>query len=503
MRYLLTLIYIVFCIPAFAQEEDEYEEEPNPVGDFSKSVRGIGISANGDSLFGTHIDVSPFQIVNYKITGGDSLIYLYLKKPVKGGYESDEHIVCYNLRLHKKVWTRTFPFKISFSTSIINSVIVINERDETVAYDAYSGERLRGRMDKVIFASEKHQLFLTEEGHALDATTLKTLWRVKWHRDYGLFLKYKPGSDMLLVEAKGLMGINLKTGEYWYHSVSTGVANTGANIAAAAAATAESMISGMPALYPSPEKTHGMQSGITLMGDDYVYAGRNEIFCVSERGIELWRKKLPDEMTGKSYIWTDKEHVYLLNSGIAFMYFRPVAVARPYIARYNKLSGDMEYSKPIDVGEYTKALAVSENEVAILNGNVFSIINTVNGMVTKSANIVGLEGDVEINSKAVVYTRKGEAFGNLQSGWLLIDGKRKTIRLNKDLEVVDSQGHDYYLKVAGGGDYELLFGAKNVVFLKDNKIVAEVRKYADPRSVQGKNCLAVLKRGLLLYTLPE
>ncbi len=502
MRYLITLIYIIFCMPAFAQE-DEYEVEPNPVGDFSKSIRGIGISANGDSLFGAHIDVSPFQIVNYKLTSGDSLVYLYLKKPVKGGYESDEHVVCYNLKLHKKVWTRTFPFKISFSTFIINNVIVINERDETVAYDVYTGERLRGRMDKVILASEKHQLFLTEKGHALDAVSLKTLWRVKWDRDYGLSLKYKPGSDMLLVEAKGLMGINLKTGEYWYNSASTGVANIGANIAATAATTAEAMISGIPTVYPSPEKTHGMQSDITFMGEDYVYAGRKEIFCVSAGGIELWRKELPDEMTGKSYIWTDKEHVYLLNSGVAFMYFRPVEVAKPYIACYNRLSGDMEYSKPIDVGEYTKALTVCENEVAILNGNVFSIINAVNGTVTKSANIVGLEGDVEINSKAVVYSRRGEDFGNLQSGWLLIDEKRKVVKLNNDLEVADSHAHDYYLKVAGGGDYELLFGAKSVVFLKGDKVVAEIRKYADPRSVQGNNCLAVLKRGLLLYTLPE
>lgn len=213
-----------------------------------------------------------------------------------------------------------------------------------------------------------------------------TAWERKISREYGWNDMIYINDTNVLIVSDGLHLLNLKTGKGWDYTTATGNKNYPGNNIREINSTVPGIFIPPYGLSVSEQQIHGLVSNVIIQDSKIYIASTENISCLNENGEKIWSTNLPQELTGKSWIFIQNQQIYMINSGYAYSKWTPVKYGTPDVAAYNINSGKKEY---LELQESTPILdyLVKENSLYLLSENKITQINLANGSLIKKTTL--------------------------------------------------------------------------------------------------------------------
>lgn len=171
-------------------------------------------------------------------------------------------------------------------------------------------------------------------------TTGEKVWEREIPHEFGWTDSEMLNDSTLLVASDGLHTINLFTGLGWDYEASTGAKNYSEMLATNALGVVMGALTGVAVYNPNAQKVTWMVSNV-LLCDSLIYqANRKTVACLRYNGEVVWETPLPSKLTAYSQIFPVDDKLYLLNYGYAYLGQKRVNAGRPYLACFNRATGE-------------------------------------------------------------------------------------------------------------------------------------------------------------------
>lgn len=498
---IVLLLSVVYCCNTLLAQPPSF---------FTKSYRNIGVLPSGDSVTALCLDVKPYVISGYRYDEKKDFIYLDLKLlSGNGNRVKKDQYICYDIAAEQLIWERSFNSK-GKHPFFGDSTVAWNEPMELVIYKPLVPGSLKEVAGwNIVYHNIDNHVFITYDGTAIDDRTSEVIWTTKIKARYGWQDIYTTTTDSLIILAEGLKGVDLKTGESWYHELKTGADRYGAMIATNAVGVTALMFGGVGVFSTGPDRIAGMSSGIVVDKGYYYVAGAEEVIRVSSSGNLEWRSLLPQKRTGSSEVWIDDTRVYVLNKGFVIKNDAYTPAAKPYIAAYNKSDGSLIYSKELDEGKIVLSSIVQGSRAYIIITNKIQAIDLENGNIvnTKVRKDELLQYKQFIQKDNIVFLDDKDGVWpyahKFDEDELLIADTESNEYIRLDQELQESgtlRSSDYLIKTEHDG-YTLYYGDDAVLVESGHTIVAKLKPIAAPARKDGKIFMAVSSEAIYFYSI--
>ncbi len=304
-------------------------------------------------IFGERIDQSYIDAANGFLT-------VQLRGLSKNGkwLKGTGDVVQYDLEKQTVLWSK----KITYQTGNIqhfSSNIIENVANKSYYIDTKTGKdrwEVKNNIffvdtsDKIGIGYKSKGLSISNELEGIDLADGKVLWKRKVNREYGWNdMLYTNDSTMIAVTG-GLHSINVKTGEGWDYETVTGKNDYTSTIATNAVAIGLGLLTGNVMLSTGHDVVRDLVSNTIIDSSNIYFASKEQLASLDKiSGQLLWKTLLPPDLTSKSTIFVEKNVIYMINEGRAFIGNRQINFGKPYVAAFEKDSGKQLFLSFLDL----------------------------------------------------------------------------------------------------------------------------------------------------------
>lgn len=320
---------------------------------------------------------------------------------------------------------------------------------------------------------------LSKDVSCIDLITGKVLWEREIDNRYNWNGIEAIDDTTIIIKSSGLHYVNLKTGKGWDYIANTGVNNYAKTVGVNAAGVALGLLTGTFVLNTGPDLVSNLVSNLANDSLHLYFASKDYLTCLSYNGNIKWKVALPKE-TSQSNIFYDSTKVYLINEGLAQYNGRECNYGKPYIAAFDKATGQQHYLSIFDFKKNPLLNFVIGDSIDLL----FS------GRLVRFSLKTGKYNDAKYNYQQVgnfkylvdmfdTFVTTNSTFQNLHSldsGALYIASDiGKVVKLKSNLQFDKTIEFDkLYTSKAKFNKYQFLYNNEKVIVINDlNHKIAE------------------------------
>lgn len=287
-----------------------------------------------------------------------------------------------------------------------------------------------------------------------------------------------------MIVAAGLHSLNLQDGSGWDYNCITGKMDY---TEAAVTTAVIGILAGSYMLATGNNLVRDIVSNVIVDGNDLYFASKEKIIRVQKTGEVIWEYPLINDMSSKSSIFLINDRVYMVNYGSAFKGDRQIIFGKPFIASFNKETGEREFFTTINVKrDPIKGFYITNDTMLLLFNERISLYSMKTG---------GLIFENSINTKESGYLNSfiGDNFyikDSLLTRLNYIDtmkifvytDKGKTLSINKDLSIAGEIDSDkLYYQYIHYKNYKFISNTDNTIVLDENdNVIAEFKLAGEP-----------------------
>ena len=406
-------------------------------------------------------------------------------------------IIFYDLSNEKVNWSK----KISYQKNTINqsgSTIILTDigKDKSYLLGAENGKSLWeiNRYINIIdtianigigyeFEAIKryNDVFMLEW---IDLKTGKTLWKKEFNKEYGVNEIFKLNDYVWMIVADGLHTLNVHSGNFWSYNAVTGKKKYGRMIAANAAGIALGLFSGTYLLTAGHDLVRNVASNVCSDNTGIYFASKEKIARINEdNGTIIWSCPLQEDLTSKSFLFTDNNHVFMVNCGYAFMGNRLIDYGTPFFAAYDKETGEQIFFSTINITKNPILnFKIKDNNLLLLFKDRFMKYSLSDGAKIIEKTIDNNEfGELRGFVGNSVYIDIGNSylanliFSDVSKNFIFTTNNRVLIFDDELNYVGDIRAEQLYIARLRIGDYLLVMqNNKTFILDTDNKKVMEI-----------------------------
>ena len=403
------------------------------------------------------------------------------------------NIVQYDIGKNNVLWTKKIVYS-SSNLQQLSNTLIYTTGNKSYCLDNISGNELWEVKNNIYFVDQNANIGIgykfkssTTSSNELEGIDLKSgsvVWKRDVNREYGWNNVVYPNDSTIIVVAAGLHSINIKTGKGWDYNSITGKKDYTGTVAANALGVGLALLTGTLVTSTGHNVVRDLVSNI-LMDSTYIYFSSKEQLAKinKETGDITWTSMFPKDLSSKSSIFMNDSLVFKVNNGFAFMGNRQLDFGKPFIAAFDRQSGEQKYLSVINEKDDPildfKAL---DNDLYLIFKNRMAKYSQESGHLIIAKEFQNADfGELQyfIGNKVLIKNQKDDFVNLSQSDTtkvFVFTTKGQTLSIDTDLNVLDTIAYEnlniYYLRTE---DYKFVSKDNHTLIINnEGKKVAEI-----------------------------
>jgi len=470
-KFLLTIILTFAGWTGFAQSDTNIISGERSIGKNSLTQKDIVARefVFPERIYDTYIDTL-HHCVTVQLRGMET------DKKKRSWFHNSGTVMLYDFSNNRIKWSKPINY-VTGDISQYDNVIVQTDGEKSYCLNYETGNDLWEVKNAISYVEpdlhvgigyKKTGAFRDTPSNTLegiDLTTGSVLWKRELNREYGWNGIFHSTDSTLIIVAAGLHEVNINTGKGWDYTTVTGDEDYTASAAGAAVGTvagvALGVLTGMfviPIGYGS-DLVRDVASNVWADSLNFYFASRERLACLGHDGEVKWMNFLPNDMTSKSYIFIKDGVLYMINRGFAYMGARKLGYGTPFIAKFNRKTGERFYlSKVGERKEQMNGFDIEEDTLFVLFKDRISKYSLYNGsLIAEQTFDVKTYGGLNGFVGSQVYIKTDSAYQNMllsdTTRCYVTTGNGKILTLDDKLNVVGQTDFDqlyiHYLNYHG------------------------------------------------------
>ena len=334
---------------------------------------------NNSEIKGTEY-IFPNRIHEAFLDAASGFLTVQLRGVSKGDkwLNNTGHILQYDLNEQKLMWSK----KIAYQTSRLQqfeNVMIYTVGNKSSYLDIHTGKELWQTKNNIYHIDPFNRIGIGYKSHiggykskneleGIDLDNGDVLWKIDLNREYGWNDTFYDNDSTLIVVAAGLHSINVINGDGWDYEAITGRKDYSGTVAANVVGVALGLLTGTFVVTTGYDLVHGLVSNV-LVDDLYFYFSTKEelVKIDKQTGEIIWEQAFPKDLTSKSSIFENNNKIFMINEGIAFMGNQQIDFGKPFIAAFDRETGEQAFLSTIEgKREPIRSFLLMENEILLM-----------------------------------------------------------------------------------------------------------------------------------------
>ncbi|MDK2842903.1 MAG: hypothetical protein PWQ17_2409 [Anaerophaga sp.] len=403
------------------------------------------------------------------------------------------NILQYDLNNKNILWSK----KIAYQTSNLqqfSNTMIFTVANKSNCLDIRTGNEIWEVKNNIYYVDPgnnigigyrfKNSTGYSNELEGIDLKNGNVIWKRDLNREYGWNDIFYTNDSTMIVVAAGLHSININSGKGWDYNTITGEKDYTGTAAANAVGVAAGLLTGTFVMSTGHNLIRDVVSN-SLVDSLYIYfASKEQLSKIDKQTGEIaWKYTFPNDLASKSTIFMNDSAIFMINKGCAFMGYRQVDFGKPFIAAFNRKTGEQKYLTLINVKkDPILAFKILQDEVYLVFKNRIAkySIKTGSQIIEKEFSQDNYGDLKHFVGNQVYVTNENDHLESLTqsdtSKVFVFTDQGKILSVDSQLNVTDTIDYEdlsiYYLRIA-----DLKFIAKdNQTLIIDNygKRIAEI-----------------------------
>jgi hypothetical protein len=271
------------------------------------------------------------------------------------------NMVQYDLKTKRVLWSKMMAYQMSTVQQFSNTMIY-TVGNKSSCLNVNTGNELWEVKNNLYLVDPNKKIgigykFKGSTGYSndlegLDLTNGDVIWNRELNREYGWNDVFYTNDSTIIVVAAGLHAINLKTGMGWdYHTI-TGKKDYTEATALNAVGLAAGLLTGNFVMSTGHNLVRDLVSNSIINPTSIYFASREQLVKLNKQSGEIeWCAKFPSGLASKSTIFMNDSILFMVNKGMAFMGNRQLHFGKPFLAAFNKRTGEKVFFSLINAKE--------------------------------------------------------------------------------------------------------------------------------------------------------
>jgi len=320
-------------------------------GDTAKMIKGLEY-------------VFPGDITNVMIDTSDMSALVFMKQASGTKKQNPYTLEYYDLNDQKVRWTKE---TYSYDGVILQNNIIVQGYNKIYALSKQTGSIVWQREGSYYFKNDAYNVGFYGSLNAINLETGQDSWTHKINNKYG-WIQQEFSDSILYAAVDGLHGINIINGKGWDINMPTGkkdvvkafVINFGLTILYTFAATFGGGIYG--ANFVRADLYNGMSSEMLFNNEQIFFSAKENLICVDAKsGKMVWQTRLPLKKTASTKLIDDGQNIIVVNKGYCFKNGLKIKYGYPYIAKYDKTTGQQIFLNVVGDNNQIEDVAVTSS----------------------------------------------------------------------------------------------------------------------------------------------
>lgn len=339
MRYFLLVITFLLAVNLSAKKNEQ----------ILTSQRTLGKNVDGTEILGTEY-LFPERIHEAFLNQDAGLLTLQLRKLKKDGktFDNGGRIFQYDILNDTLLWTRKISY-VNENLRQFDETLIMGFPQKTQRLHPRTGKKMWEIKSNIYFIDEEHNIGVgydvvnretANQLLGIDLRRGETKWARRLKRDYAWSDVFHLSDSTLMVCAEGLYSVNIRNGNGWDYKAKTGRNDYKNTAIANGIGIGLGLLTGTFIISYGSEKIGEISSNVLVDGDDIYYASKEQIVKLNKHSGEMeWRQPLLSNHASKSYLFSNDNSVFMVNTGVAYKGGRWVDEGKAYIASFDKYTG--------------------------------------------------------------------------------------------------------------------------------------------------------------------
>lgn len=356
-RTILLILCVFTLLNLFAQSKTE------------EIIIGNNLLSGKDILAIKH--TFPEEIYKYYFNPASNHVTLQLKrKKLNRTHNNAGIMMLYDLKNKHTKWSKNIN---SQGDSYIQfNDIIVNSKKNGFALDYQTGEKKWKVKNNIYYANTKYNIGIGYHFsknnllQGIDLNNGNVIWEREINQEYGWNDFTFLNDSTALISAAGLHSIDIQNGDGWDLDAVTGKKDyKAANIANAAGILA-GILTGTFILNDGHDLIHCLTSNTFIEKQNIYFADIESLICIDIEGNIKWENIFDEGLTSKSHLFTRKDTLFMVNLGYVYKDARKIDYGIPFIAAFDKETGDIFYYKEIAKKKDAIVEVLTEDNSAIV-----------------------------------------------------------------------------------------------------------------------------------------
>ncbi len=408
------------------------------------------------------------------------------------------NILQYDLLNNTLLWSKKIMYQVS-SLQQFSNTMIFTRANKSYCLDIRTGEELWEVKNNIYHVDPMDNIgigyrFKTATGYTnqlegIDLSTGNVLWEKELNREYGWNQVFYTNDSTLMVVAAGLHALNIFSGQGWDYNTITGKKDYTTTVAANAAGVALGLLTGTFVTSTGHDLVREVVSNVLVDSAFLYFSSKEQLAKIDKQNGELlWKYPFPKDVPSKSAIFMNDSALFMINKGYAFMGNRTLDFGKPFIAAFDKLSGQQVYFSFIDEtgGPILGFKLINQQLFLVFKNKIAQYSQATGDRIREKAFPDQDFGDFRyfVGDQAFITNPTGDLVNLNQSDTtklFVYTTQGKTLALDHELNVSDTIDYEdlsiYYLRTK---DFKFIEKDKHTLIVdNEGKSVAEVEVTSD------------------------
>jgi len=411
------------------------------------------------------------------------------------------NIIQYDLNNNNFLWSKKIAYQKSYLQQFSNTMIYTTGNKSNFL-DIYTGKELWTVKNNILFVDPIDKIGIgykyknsDDDIQGVDLNNGNVIWTREIDRDYGWNNVFYINDSTMIVVAAGLHAINIHNGDGWDYNTITGEKDYSGTNAANAVGAVLGVFTGTFVLSTGYNLVRDVVSN-ALVDSSYIYlASKTQLAKLDkETGYIIWKYLLPENLTSKSSIFMNDSTVFMINKGFAFMGSRQLNFGTPFIAAFDRQTGEQKYFSEMPVKkDPILDFEILDNEIYIVFKNRIAKYSKETGNLTAEKEFPkDSYGELKyfLGDQIFVPDQNGDLISLSQSdsGKVFVyTNQENTLSIDNQLNVTNTIEYEnlnlYYLRTK---EYKFIAKDKNTLIVNnEGKKIAEIEATSNAFMIKG------------------
>lgn len=273
--------------------------------------------------------------------------------------ENKGNILQYDLNNKKLLWSKKIVYQTSGLQQFSNTMIYTTA-NKSYCLDVNTGNEIWELKNNIYYVDPidnigigykfKSSMGYSNELEGIDLKNGNIIWKKELNREFGWNDLFFTNDSIMIVVAAGLHAININTGEGWDYNTVTGKKDYKETIATNAVGVVAGLLTGSYVMATGHNLVRDLVSNVIVDSSNIYFASKEQLAKINKQtGDIIWKNPFPKDLPSKSSIVMNDSLIFMINKGFAFMENRQLDFGTPFIAAYDKTSGDEKFLSLINV----------------------------------------------------------------------------------------------------------------------------------------------------------